>query len=221
MAQWNFQQDKVLSALGLSMIILASSSDSAAQTCLGDIYLRGDATTGVCRDPKKAFEFFEMAALAGDVKACSALGWMHVQSKSALSGEVFLTLAAQKGDVCAMRNLGMLLDVQTRNYSQGEPDYAINRKLEYAVSLLRVAAFGNDHAACFHLAKLCEEGRGCHEDLGEALLWYRKAAAHIPEAAFRAGLLMMRGVGPYGLEEGQQWVNQAQSLNPRLAITQT
>lgn len=141
-------------------------NDTAAMTLLGELYNQG---LGVKLDPKKAAEWYLLAAQRGDANAMSSLGLMSLDGrgveKNPVQGKAWLEKAAAKGNAVASYNLGLLL------LTSGS-----DMDLEHAVELLRTAANAEIPDAQHALGVLYLQGRGVAKNASEAARLFERAA---------------------------------------------
>ena len=140
--------------------------DAAAMTLLGELYNQG---LGVTQDPRKAADWYRLAAKRGEPRALSALGLMAIHGrgmdKNPIQGKEWLEQAAAKNDAPAAHNLALLL------MSTGK-----DADLLRAIELLRKAAEAEIPDAQHALGVLYLQGRGVTRDTAEAARWFLRAA---------------------------------------------
>lgn len=143
-----------------------NNDDAAAMTLLGELYNQG---LGVAMDPKKAAEWYLLAAQRGDANAMASLGLMALDGrgmeKDPVQGKAWLEKAAEKGNAVACHNLALLL------LTSGS-----DMDLEQAVGLLRKAAEAEIPDAQHALGVLYLKGRGVAKDASEAARLFERAA---------------------------------------------
>ncbi|MFL4992865.1 MAG: tetratricopeptide repeat protein, partial [Microvirga sp.] len=87
-----------------------NTNDAAAMTLLGELYNQG---LGVAMDPKKASEWYRLAAGRGDANALASLGLMALDGrgmpKDPKAGRRWLEQATAQGSSTAAYNLGLIL----------------------------------------------------------------------------------------------------------------
>ncbi len=129
---------------------LARDGDPAAETALGNIYLRGQDAS---RSYAQALRWFEKGAAAGNPQAQVGLGYMYATGKGVaqdykLAAKWFL-MAGSKGDPGAEYNLAVM-------YDQGQ-GLSVNRT--EALKWLRRAAAQDDARAQYELGRKYMEGQ--------------------------------------------------------------
>lgn len=143
-----------------------NSNDAAAMTLLGELYNQG---LGVAMDPRKASEWYRLAAGRGDAHALASLGLMALDgrgmAKNAAQGRAWLEQAAAKGNPLASHNLALLLLT-----SDNDAD------LKRAVDLLKKAAAAEIPDAQHALGVLYLKGRGVERSSAEAARLFERAA---------------------------------------------
>ncbi|MFC1458192.1 tetratricopeptide repeat protein [Microvirga arabica] len=143
-----------------------NNNDAAAMTLLGELYNQG---LGVAADPKKASEWYRLAAQRGDAHALAALGLMALDGrgmpKNAVQGRAWLEEAAAKGNPLASHNLALLLLT-----SESPAD------LQKAITLLKRAAEAEIPDAQHALGVLYLKGRGVERNPTEAARLFERAA---------------------------------------------
>jgi TPR repeat protein len=141
-------------------------NDAAAMTLLGELYNQG---LGLAPDPRKAAEWYRIAAERGDASAMASLGLMALEGrgmdKNPAQGRTWLEQAAAKGNPVASHNLALLLISST-----AEAD------LQRAVELLRRAVAHEIPDAQHALGVLYLKGRGIERDATEAASLFKRAA---------------------------------------------
>ncbi len=140
--------------------------DAAALTLLGELYNQG---LGVKQDPKRALEWYRLAANEGDAHAMASLGLMAMdgrgQPKDPKAGRVWLEKAAAKGEATAAYNLALI------QIGTGKPE-----DLTAAAANLRKAAEAELGPAQHDLGVLYLQGRGLPKDPAQAAAWFQRAA---------------------------------------------
>lgn len=140
--------------------------DAAAMTLLGELYNLG---LGVPMDPKKASEWYELAAKQGEPHAMATLGLMALEGrgveKDPARGKAWLEQAAAKGDASASYNLALLF------MSTG-----LDADLKRAITLLQTANAGEIGDAQHALGVLYLTGKGVDKNSTEAARLFEKAA---------------------------------------------
>jgi TPR repeat protein len=140
--------------------------DAPAMTLLGELYNQG---LGVAGDPRKAVEWYRLAARRGDAHALSILGLMALEGrgldKNQSQARTWLEEAAAKGEPKASYNVALLL------LSSGAAS-----DLPRALDLLRRAAEAELGDAQHALGVLYLKGQGIGRDPAEAARWFAGAA---------------------------------------------
>ncbi len=146
--------------------IEANPKDAAAMTLLGELYNQG---LGVKQDPKRAHEWYRLAAAQNDANAMSSLGLMAMdgrgQPKDEKAGRAWLEQAARKGQPSASYNLALI------QLAGSKPE-----DLAAAVANFRTAAEAEVPAAQYALGVLYLQGKGVARDTTQAAQWFRRAA---------------------------------------------
>ncbi len=146
--------------------IEANPKDAAAMTLLGELYNQG---LGVKQDPKRALEWYRLAAAQNDAHAMASLGLMAMdgrgQPKDERAGRGWLEQAARKGEPAACYNLALI------QLASGKPD-----DLAAAVANFRKGAEAEIPAAQYALGVLYLQGKGTPKDTAQAAQWFRRAA---------------------------------------------
>ena len=134
----------------------------------------------------RGFCIIALLLSAPQVVAEFARGVTAYNAGDYVKAAVEFLIAAQKGDVRAQLNLGLLYD-----QGQGvEQDYA------QAVMWYTRAAQGGDAMAQANLAAMYFDGLGVEQDDKKAAQWYLKAAqAGNPIAQYNLGVLYGEGIG--------------------------
>ena len=174
---------------------LAEFGDVAAQLDLGKIYLEG---TVVKRDYKKAFEWFEKAALQGSADAQYHIGCMYrdglgVAEKNLNSSLSWFKKAADHG-----------FDIAKKAWSDVAD--AIELKKWQALAAL------GDPVAQVILGKMYLEGNVVDRDYKKAFELFEKAAARgCAEAQHEIGCMFRDGVGAVerNLDSALEWFKKA------------
>lgn len=117
-----------------------------------------------------AFNWFELAADAGDSYAVYRVGWLYSKgngvTKNYERAAEYYQKAVDKGNVSAMNGLGYL-------YTNG---LGVEKNYEKALQLFNQAvALGND-IALYNIALFYESGWGVTKDMQKAISYYRMAA---------------------------------------------
>ncbi|WP_375275715.1 tetratricopeptide repeat protein [Methylorubrum thiocyanatum] len=146
--------------------IEANPKDAAAMTLLGELYNQG---LGVKQDPKRAHEWYRLAAAQNDANAMASLGLMAMdgrgQPKDEKAGRAWLEQAARKGQPSASYNLALI------QLAGSKPE-----DLAAAVANFRTAAEAEVPAAQYALGVLYLQGKGVPRDTTQAAQWFRRAA---------------------------------------------
>ena len=154
------------------LIPLAEEGDINAQYNLGNIY--GDIfnylKVGYLKDKKKAFEWFEKAALQGHTEAQHSLGYMYftgqgIKQDYQKSFEWELK-AANLGHAEAQHGIAVAYE-----YGLGVP-----KDRKKAFDWFIKSAHNNYPSAQYSLATYYEYGVGTKQNLEEAIYWYKKTA---------------------------------------------
>ena len=144
----------------------ADPKDAAAMTMLGELYNQG---LGVKQDPKRALEWYRLAAAQNDAHAMASLGLMALDGrggpKDVKGGRHWLEQAAERGEPTAAYNLALLLIGSGR-----DEDFT------RAAALLRKAVDGEIAPAQHNLGVLYLKGRGVEKDPAKAAELFRRAA---------------------------------------------
>jgi len=153
---------------------VALDGDREAQTLVGMMYLKGQGTE---KDLSQAAYWFLQAAAQGDIVAERTLGDMYLAGNGLPQDDLWAVYwtqqAANGGDAPAQVTLGKLtLDGR-----------GLERDAQAAFVLFGKAAGQNDADGQYQLAQLYERGEGTPKDVGQALRWYRAAAAAGQKAA--------------------------------------
>lgn len=143
-----------------------NSSDAAAMTLLGELYVNG---LGVIPDLVKAKEYFQYAAKRGDTNAMTTLGMMALagkgMDKDISLAKAYFEKAAEKGNPLACHQLSLIL-FRSKLFSDEKR----------AVSLLKTAADAGIVSAQHDLGVAYLHGRGVLFSDEEAAQWFEKAA---------------------------------------------
>ncbi|WIU42030.1 tetratricopeptide repeat protein [Methylorubrum extorquens] len=146
--------------------IEANPKDAAAMTLLGELYNQG---LGVKPDPKRAHEWYRLAAVQNDPNAMASLGLMAMdgrgQPKDEKAGRTWLEQAARKGQPSACYNLALI------QLASDKP-----ADLAAALANFRAAAEAEIPAAQYALGVLYLQGKGVSKDTTQAAQWFRRAA---------------------------------------------
>ncbi|MEE7458459.1 hypothetical protein MPAR168_09110 [Methylorubrum populi] len=146
--------------------IETNPKDAAAMTLLGELYNQG---LGVKQDPKRALDWYRLAAAQNDAHAMASLGLMAMdgrgQPKDPKAGRSWLEQAASKGEPSASYNLALI------QIGSDRPE-----DLTAAVANFRKAADAEISAAQYALGVLYLQGRGVTKDTVQAAQWFRRAA---------------------------------------------
>ena len=174
--------------------ILAKHGDVAAQTNIGEMYLRGE---GVDKDREVAIYWFRKAAGRDFPEAEFRLGRAYLGDDNEEAVRWFKS-AIEHGHVQALNSLATL-------YEQG--GQGVQQNLGEAFRLrLRAAESGNVVAGAM-LGTMYAEGKGVPRDDAEAAKWFRKSAEQgYFFAQSRLGAMYRDGRGvPQDLVEAHKW----------------
>ena len=142
----------------------ADPKDGPALTLVGELYNQG---LGVKQDPKRALEWYRLAAAQGDAHAMASLGLMAMDgrggAKDPKEGRRWLERAAAQGEPTASYNLALIL------LGSGTDDAK-------AAEHFRRAADAEIGPAQHDLGVLYLQGRGVGKDAGKAAEWFRRSA---------------------------------------------
>src|SRR5690606_30962017 len=136
--------------------------DPAAQTNIGEMYLRGE---GVEKDRDVAIHWFRRAADRDFPEAQYRLGRVHMGEDNEEAARWFKA-AAEHGHVQSLNSLAALYEA-----GQGVP-----KNLAEAFRLRRKAAESGNAVAEAMVGSMYAEGKGVARNDAEAVKWYRKAA---------------------------------------------
>ncbi|KAJ1457123.1 hypothetical protein M885DRAFT_427031, partial [Pelagophyceae sp. CCMP2097] len=143
--------------------------NAEAQFLLGNEYRVGGL--GLKKSPKRAVQFYELAAAQGNAIAQNKLGvcYQHgtgvkINYKTAAQ---WYRRAAEQGCPRAQRSIGVL-------FNEGR---GVAKSSEKAVKWYRFAAAQGEPDALFSLGVCYANGRGVPRDYDEALRLYKRAAA--------------------------------------------
>ncbi|HEX7006672.1 MAG TPA: tetratricopeptide repeat protein [Alphaproteobacteria bacterium] len=167
--------------------------DPAAQTNIGEMYLRGE---GVEKDRDVAIHWFRRAADRDFPEAQYRLGRLYMGEDNEEAAR-WLKAAAEHGHVQALNSLASLYEA-----GQGVP-----MDLREAFLLRRKAAESGNAVAAAMLGSMYAEGKGVARNDSEAVAWYRKAAEQgYFFAQSRLGAMYRDGRGvPQDLVEAHMW----------------
>jgi TPR repeat protein len=149
----------------------AKKSHAASLNNLGICYEEGH---GVPRDPAAAKDCYRKAAEQGYPSAENNLGFLLLMEGAAEEAESLFRLAAARGNLDALCNLGMM-------YEQGLADGGVNDVT--AFKLYEKAARQNYVRAQVRVAVMYCEGRGIGPSLRDAAYWFEQAARQSDEQA--------------------------------------
>jgi hypothetical protein len=146
---------------------VATDGDAIAMTNLGHTYEDE-------RDYKKAMDWYEKAAAAGNAEAMASIGYLYDTGYGKSWGNPnykkardWYQKAAEAGSAGAMNNLGDL-------YASG---HGVDQDYQEARTWYEKSAAAGNAAAMYSLGDMYEHGRGVAADRLKALQWYEKAAA--------------------------------------------
>ena len=171
---------------------LAERGSDGAQVLLANMYLQGKG--GVARDDRLAAEWFEKAALQGNVYAQMKLGDLYetgqgVNKNAAIAAD-WREKAANRGNVKAQELLGeMYLNGNGVAKDQGKAEYWLNR----------AALEGGDARAQYLLARMHLEGKAAAPNTALASHLLDRAATQGNEEAVET-LHLVQELG-YSLDE--------------------
>ncbi len=152
------------------LLALANQQYPDALFLLGNVYEFG--VSGVQKDLKRAFKYYQQAALKWHLQAQYRLGLFY-SNENNLGIETNYTKANSWYFLCA--RLGNL-DCITNLAFMYEKGLGVEKNEVLAVELYKSAADEQLPRAIFNLGKMKEEGRGVAKDLFEALLLFEQAA---------------------------------------------
>ena len=175
-----------------------TSSNNKQPNCISadEQYRQGEAyyygTDTVPRDYKKAFMWYQKAALQGNPLAQCQLGLMYREGQGTEKDEKaafgWFMKAADDRQACPR---GKFYVARSYHHGNGVPvDY------EKAVKWYLTAAHQNDAYAQLNLGNCFEYGTGVGKDLQMAVYWYERAAnQEEPLAQCNLGSMYLQGVG--------------------------
>lgn len=228
-----FQRGQYLSALRIAEP-LANMGDSAAQTLLGEIYLRG---LGVPQDEEEAARWFRVASDAGDAQAQFRYAMMLIDGEGVSAdpeaARDLMRRSADAGNPLAAFNYGQMLirasptggfQEAYRYFKQaadaGVPDgqYALSQLYAYGQGVdqaddvtarrwLHAAAVRGHDTAQIELGIWLLNGRGGPADAPAGFRWLKGAAERgNPIAVNRLAHLYRDGIGtPRNADEAAKW----------------
>jgi uncharacterized protein len=173
--------------------VLAKNGDMAAQTNIGEMFLRGE---GVDKDRDVAIYWFRKAAGHDFAEAQYRLGRVNLGEDNEEAARWFKE-AAKQGNVKSLNSLAAM-------YEQGQ---GVQRNLGEAFRLRQQAAVRGNTVAEAMLGQMYADGRGVARNDAEAVKWFRKAADHgYYFAQSRLGAMYRDGRGvPQDLVEAHKW----------------
>jgi hypothetical protein len=173
--------------------ILAKYGDAAAQTNIGEMYLRGE---GVDKDRDIAIYWFRKAAHRDFPEAEYRLGRAHLGEDDEEAVRWFKT-AVEHGHIQSLNSLAAL-------YEQGQ---GVRQDLGEAFRLRQQAAQSGNSIAEAMLGSMYADGKGVARNDAEAAKWYRKSAEQgYYFAQSRLGAMYRDGRGvPQDLVEAHKW----------------
>ena len=205
-----FQRGYYLSALKIAEP-LANLGDSAAQTLLGEIYMRG---LGVPRDEKEAARWYAAAAKSGVPEAQFRYALLLIDGRAVKpdAGEAqrLMKAAADAGNPLAAFNYGQML-------IQSSPAGGFADALGY---FEKAAAAGVPDAQ-YALSQLYAYGKGvAAPDLEAARRWLLAAARQGHDTAqIELGIWLINGRGgPAEPKEGFRWLKGAAERGNPIAV---
>jgi len=159
-----------------SLRMAAARGNPAAQVEVATRYAKG---SGVTRNLKKAFDWFDRAAAQGYAPAQYRLAALHERGKGVKQdigmAQTWYRRAAELGNVRAMHNLAVLY---TRPEGK-EPDYETAKNWFY-----QGASYGLADSQ-FNLGILYEKGLGAQKNAAEAYKWFTLAARQGDKGALK------------------------------------
>ena len=172
---------------------LAKAGDVAAQTNIGEMFLRGE---GVDRDREVAIYWFRKAAGHDFAEAEYRLGRANL-GEDDKEAAYWFKKAAKQGEVKSLNNLATL-------YEQGQ---GVPKNMAEAFPLRQRAAARGDMVSEAMLGQMYADGRGVARNDGEAVKWFRKSAEQgYFFAQSRLGAMYRDGRGvPQDLVEAHKW----------------
>lgn len=186
--------------LALAILMLLSSAASAADVLeMISEYKKGEYD--------KALISARALAAQGDEYGLYMLGIMHLGGKGVppdtSAGLVFLKASAEKGNVRAQHDLGLI-------YGRGESGVA--RDSKEAIHWYSLAASQGEPESMYNIGVLYSQGMGVNLDHAEACLWFERAAVlGLAPAQFATGECYESGLG--GLkdaEKSEHWYHLAE-----------
>lgn len=165
---WGVETDCFKGAKLLKQAV--SMGDVKAKANLAGCYLRGD---GVPKDVDKALKMYEDAANAGVIFAMTELGRYYSEHYDDDSAFKWFALSSKMDDEYGKVRLASC-------YVLGK---GCERDIAKAIEMLEPLAANANCIAEWWLGKLYERGCGYEKDVEQALVWYRRAAAHGHEDA--------------------------------------
>jgi uncharacterized protein len=173
--------------------VLAKYGDPAAQTNIGEMFLRGE---GVEKDRTVAIYWFRKAAGRDFPEAEYRLGRANLGEDNGEAVRWFKE-AIEHGHIQSLNSLAAM-------YEQGE---GVQRDPREAFRLRHQAADRGNIVAEAMLGAMYADGRGVARNDPEAVKWYRKAAEHgYYFAQSRLGAMYRDGRGvPEDLIEAHKW----------------
>ncbi|RLA80499.1 MAG: hypothetical protein DRG78_10820 [Epsilonproteobacteria bacterium] len=145
-----------------SFTIASSNNDNRAMLVIGIMYANGD---GVKQSEDKSFEWFEKAANAGNIHACSKLGNIYASKKDFKNAFKWFEKAALKGDNKSAYHLGYF-------YTGG---LGVTMDLEQALKWYEISAKDGNIDAQLNLGFAYMGGHGTIKDMKKSAFWIKKA----------------------------------------------
>lgn len=164
------------------------AGQAAAESCLGERYLRGKDVT---RDLNQALAWFQKAAANGDARGEEELGYMYLYGigmahKDPAQAMTWYQKAAAQGNADAELSIGGM-------YMWGE---SVPKDPAQAMSWYQKAAAHGNAEAQSAIGEMYEEGNGVPRDYAQALSWFQKGAAQGGVSAeYNLGKMYQDGLG--------------------------
>lgn len=189
---------QTVTGMATQLNTIAQKDDNKQLNCISadEQYQQGEAyyygTDTVPRDYKKAFIWYQKAALQGNPLAQCQLGLMYREGYGVKKDEkeafAWFMKAADDKQACPR---GKFYVARSYHHGNGVPvDY------EKAVKWYLTAAHQNDAYAQLNLGNCFEYGTGVDKDLQMAVYWYERAAnQEEPLAQCNLGCMYLQGIG--------------------------
>ncbi|KAJ3070481.1 hypothetical protein HDU98_006524, partial [Podochytrium sp. JEL0797] len=184
----------------------SQAGDFEGMVKLGKCYV-WETGVGLKMDPRKAFEWYYLAATRGFSKAQNLLGWCYWKGfgieKDTMEACRWYRKAAEAGLVEGQANLGL---AYCYGWSNGYKD-----RTEAAHWFWAAAVTGNDAASAYELGLLLEKGSGVQRDAGRAFGWFLCAAeGGVVKGMERVARALVEGNGcRMDKGEGVNWYQRA------------